>query len=216
MNEPISKRKRQWIVLNEFRASKAKKGTTNDSPVSTAYFSVTWSNVKSLLNSIDNVQTQLEINDEHLNFLARYLSLATNALVLITGWRLSVFISLLLVWCVSAVFSKGNLDGNFVKAKGRFEFTLRRKNKAVCIVEVKNTTLKIARGTGLGWMWSCWRSWALDIVYRIVTTYAQWIFLRSFDDKAEMEECYLTVTRDGPQQELLKIIPEKIYTMISG
>jgi hypothetical protein len=105
VNEPISQRKGQWIVFIEIRASKANKGKTNDSPVSTAYSSVIWSNVKSLFNSIDYVQTQLEINDEHLNFRARYLSLATKCLGTNYGMEAKRlhFIAPVLI-CVSSLF----------------------------------------------------------------------------------------------------------------
>ena len=92
---------------------------------------------------------------------------------------------------------------------------LRRENKAVCIVEVKKYNVENCTAQDLVGCKVAAEFGGLDIVYRIVTTYAQWIFLRSFDDKVETEECYLTLTRDGPQQEPLKIIPEKI-SMISG
>ena len=55
----------------------------------------------------------------------------------------------------------------------------------------------------------------LDTVYCIVTYFLQWNFLRNSNDKVETEECFLVQTPDGPRQESLKVIAEKIYVMLS-
>lgn len=57
----------------------------------------------------------------------------------------------------------------------------------------------------------------LDIVYGNVTNYIQWNFLRSLSDKVEKEEeCSLRLMPNGPEQESLKEIAEKIYGMLSN
>ena len=54
-----------------------------------------------------------------------------------------------------------------------------------------------------------------DSVFGIVTNYIQWNFLRSLDEKIEMEECAMDITGDGLVQTSLLKITSKIYAMLS-
>ena len=56
----------------------------------------------------------------------------------------------------------------------------------------------------------------LDVVYGIVTTYKDWIFLRSSNECIEKEECDIKLMPDGaPTPESLREITGKIYGMLS-
>ncbi|EGF78846.1 hypothetical protein BATDEDRAFT_90292 [Batrachochytrium dendrobatidis JAM81] len=56
----------------------------------------------------------------------------------------------------------------------------------------------------------------LDSVYGIVTNYAQWSFLRSLDEKIEMDECSIKLLPGGePSTDSLVDITGKIYAMLS-
>ena len=132
-----------------------------------------------------------------------------------------IFIAPVLI-CVCDLFEgdieiavEKDLNGQVVKAHGHFDFVLRRGNKAVCIVEAKND---INQGMALDLV-GCEVAaelGGLDIVYGIVTDYIKWILLRSLNDKVEKDECVLVTTQDGPTEESLKEIAEKIYGMLSN
>ena len=108
-----------------------------------------------------------------------------------------------------------DLVGNFVKAHGHFEFMLRRGNKAVCIVEAKKDDFEQGMAQDLVGCEVAADIGGLDVVYGIVTNCISWNFLRSLNDKVEMEECTLRITPDGPDKMSLQEIAEKIYAMLS-
>lgn len=220
--EPNPKRKQRWIELNEILEGNAKKSKTNDS---TAYSYVTWNQVKAVFNPTYYVQQREKIDDAQLNFLAQYLSIAAKCFGDITTGKEAKrlhFIAPVLI-CVCILF-KGDVDivveedliGNFVKAHGHFEFMLRHGNKAVCIVEAKKDDVEQGMAQDLVGCEVAAEVGGLDIVYGIVTNYIQWNFLRSRNDKVEMEECSLRITPNGPERESLKEIAEKIYGMLSS
>ena len=220
--EPNPKRKQRWIELNEILEGNAKKSKTNDS---TAYSYVTWNQVKAVFNPTYYVQQREKIDDAQLNFLAQYLSIAAKCFGDITTGKEAKrlhFIAPVLI-CVCILF-KGDVDivveedliGNFVKAHGHFEFMLRHGNKAVCIVEAKKDGVEQGMAQDLVGCEVAAEVGGLDIVYGIVTNYIQWNFLRSRNDKVEMEECSLRITPNGPERESLKEIAEKIYGMLSS
>jgi hypothetical protein len=94
---------------------------------------------------------------------------------------------------------------------------LRRGNKAVCIVEAKKDDVEQGMAQDLIGCEVAAEVGGLDIVYGIVTNYIQWNFLRrSLSDKVEKEECSLRLMPNGPEQESLKEIAEKIYGMLSN
>ncbi len=219
--EANPKRKQRWIELNAVLERNAKKSKTSDS---TAYSNITWNQVERVLNPLNDPLPRRDIDDAPLNFLAQYLSITTKCFGGITtgkeAKRLHFIAPILL--CVCNLFN-GDVDivvehdlvGNFVKAHGHFEFMLRRGKKAVCLVLAKKDNIEegvvqyfvgceVAAEVG-----------GLDIVYGIVTNYVQWNFLRSLNDKVEMEECSLRLTPNGPERESLKEIAEKIYAMLS-
>ena len=55
----------------------------------------------------------------------------------------------------------------------------------------------------------------LDLVYGIVTNYVSWIFFSSRSDNVTCEGRYLCLLPEGPERESLKVIVEKIYSMLS-
>ena len=219
--EPNSKRKQRWIELNSVLERNAKKSKTSDS---TAYSNVTWKQVESVFNPLKDPLPRRDIDDAPLNFLAQYLSITTKCLGgIINGneaQRLH-FIAPILI-CVCNLFNgdvnivvEENFVGNFVKARGHFEFMLTRGKKAVCIVEAKKDDMEQGVVQYLVGSEVAAEVGGLDIVFGIVTNYVQWNFLRSLNDKVEMEECSLRLTPNGPERESLKEIVEKIYAMLS-
>ncbi|KAJ2991791.1 hypothetical protein HDV02_003480 [Globomyces sp. JEL0801] len=218
--EPNPKRKQRWIALNEVLEGKAKKSKTSDS---TGYCYVSWNEVKTVFNPTNYVQLRRNIDDAQLSFLSQYLSLTTKCFGDITTGKEAKrlhFIAPILI-CVCILFD-GDVDivveedlvGNFVKAHGRFEFMLRHRNKAICIIEAKKDDVEQGMAQDLIGCEVAADVGGLDIVYGIVTNYIQWNFLRSLNDKVEKEECSLRITPNGPERESLKEIAEKIYGML--
>jgi hypothetical protein len=219
---PNPKRKQRWIELNEIIEGNAKKSKTNDS---IAYSYVTWNQVKFVFNPTNYVQPRRNIDDAQLSFLSQYLSMTTRCFGDITtgteAKRLHFIAPVLICVCILLegdvdIVVEEDLTGNFVKAHGRFEFMLRRGNKAVCIVEAKKDDMEQGMAQDLVGCEVAADVGGLDIVYGIVTNYIQWNFLRSLNDKIEKEECSLNLTPDGPERESVKKIAEKIYAMLSN
>ncbi|KAF1781606.1 hypothetical protein GQ600_17779 [Phytophthora cactorum] len=56
---------------------------------------------------------------------------------------------------------------------------------------------------------------ALTKVYSVVTSFKEWYFNRSLDDKIERTDITMVLTNDIPTRESVKRIAEKIYSMLS-
>jgi hypothetical protein len=219
---PDPNRKKRWDELNEiFDRKKKSAKATNDS---TAYSSISWRDVKPLFAPSSYVQLQRPVDDILLNFLAEYLSYATKCFGPIHNGNEAMrvhFIAPILV-CVCYLF-KGDVEivveedlvGQYVKAHGRFEFMLKRGTKAICIVEAKKDDLDQGMAQDLVGCEVAAEVGELDLVYGIVTNYVSWIFFCSRSDNVTCEVRYLCLLPEGPERETLKVIVEKIYSMLS-
>ncbi|KAH9103938.1 hypothetical protein LEN26_015156 [Aphanomyces euteiches] len=205
VKKPHLKRKERWDQLNEILDKNKKKSRNNDS---TGYSYVSWPDVQDIL----------------LNFLAQYLSYATTSLEPITfgteAQRLHVIAPILI--CVCFLFGgdvvievEKNLTGDYVMAYGHFEFVLRRGNKKVWIVEAKRDNLLQGMAQNLVGCEVAAEINNLDVVYGIVSDYVRWNFLKSTNDKIELEECGLDIDEQGPSLSSLSKICGKIYAMLS-
>ncbi|KAL7427171.1 hypothetical protein ACHAXH_001004 [Discostella pseudostelligera] len=218
--EPDQKRKERWNELNIILDGNTKKSRTNDS---TEYSSITWSQVKSIFAPSKYVQPQRAVDDAQLDFLAKYLSFTTKCFDSITdgkeAQRLHFIAPILVCVCFLldgvTIVVEEDLVGNYVKAHGRFEFMLKRKNTAICIVEAKKDDIDQGMAQDLVGCEVAAEVGKLDVVYGIVTNYVQWNFCCSRNDKVEFEECSLHLKSYGPHRESLKEIVEKIYSMLS-
>jgi len=220
--EPNPTRKQRWRELNDILERNSKSARTNDS---SAYSSITWNQVKSVFNPTKYVQSRRNIDIAQLKFLSKYLSFTTQCFGDITSGKEAKrrhFIAPILV-CVCFLFDgdvtilvEEDLVGTFVKAHGHFEFMLRRGSRAVCIVEAKKDDVEQGMAQNLVGCEVAAEVGGLDIVYGIVTSYIQWNFFCSLNDKVKKEECSLRLTPDGPELESLKEIAEKIYSMLSN
>jgi hypothetical protein len=108
-----------------------------------------------------------------------------------------------------------DLEGNFLKAHGHFEFLLCRGNKRVCIVEAKRDDMGQGMAQDLLGCEVATELDHLDKVCGIVTNYVQWNFLRSLDEKIELEECTIDIYVNGPVEDSLKKITAKVYSVLS-
>jgi hypothetical protein len=215
---PKSIRKQRWRELNQIIS--AKKAKNKDS---TAYSYVTWTDVNLVFNPVAYEQKRQNIDDDKLSFLAKYISMTTKVFGKISTGKEAKrlhFIAPILI-CVCALFdgqvgivAEEDLVGSRVKAHGHFEFMITHGKKTICIVEAKKDDIDQGMAQDLLGCEVAADIEELDLVCGIVTNYVQWNFFRSFNDRVEMEECSLDLTRKGPEQASLKKIAEKIYGML--
>lgn len=218
-HEPTPSRKQRWMKLNQILQSNG-----NMKNGSTGYSSVTWPQVKSIFNPSQYEQKRRTIPLSSLKFLSKYLKYTSNSLGLVTTGTEAMrlyFISPILI-CVCNLFKnelqisvEEHLVGNFVKAHGRFEFMIKRGTRAICIVEAKKEGLEQGMAQDLVGCEVAAEVGGLSTVYRIVTNYLEWNFLRSLDDKVEVELLTLSLHKNRPAFWSLRAIAEKIYCMLS-
>jgi len=218
---PHPKRKQRWIEINKILQENSKKSKLNDS---TAYSYVSWNEFKPIFSPVHYVQPREEVDNFHLDFVAKYLCYATKCFGdVATGReakRLHFIAPILIGVCVLfkgdvQIVVEEDLVGNFVKAHGHFEFMLQRGKKAVCIVEAKRDNIEQGMAQDLVGCEVAAEVGGLDVVYGIVTNYIQWTFFQSLNERIEYEECSLRLTPNGPERESLREVTEKIYGMLS-
>jgi hypothetical protein len=217
---PHRKRKKRWEKLNEILEKNKKKSKYD----STGYSYVKWATLKSVLQTTPYIQPLKHIPDREFNILSQYLSFAAKCFGPITTGNGSQRLYLIapIIICVCILFNGDvqiivdeDLEGNFLKAREHFEFILCRGNKRVCIVEAKRDNMGKGMAKDLIGCEVAAELYHLDKVCGIVTNYVQWNFLRSLDEKIELEECAMDFNVNGPVEDSLKKITAKIYSMLS-
>ena len=223
---PVNPRKRRWDALNECldvnKDSKARK----NGEISTPYSSVKYNEVKGVFDPITQKYTQdvKQIPAEDFELLVRMLGLANTTIgEIITGKeakRLYFIAHILMVVC--SLFKgdvrikvEEDLVGKYVNANGRFEFMLQRDDKRVCIVEAKKEDMEQGLAQNLIGCEVASDLDGLQTVYGIVTTFVQWTFLKSCDDKIERDDTTLLVREGVVDSASLMEIAGKIYAMLS-
>jgi hypothetical protein len=218
---PHPKRKERWKKLNEILEKNKKKLKSSDS---TGYSCVKWHQVKYVLRTTPYAQSSKAIPEIQFNILSQYLSFASKCFGPLTSGQESQRLYLIapIIICVCFLFNgdvqievEEDLDGDFLKAHGHFEFVLRRGDKRVYIVEAKKDDMGQGMAQDLLGCEVAAEIDHLDSVYGIVTNYVQWNFLRSLDEKIELEECSLNLVSGAATKESLTLITGKIYAMLS-
>jgi hypothetical protein len=108
------------------------------------------------------------------------------------------------------------IDGNRVHAHGHFEFVLKRGNKRLCIVEVKEERIQQGKTQSLLGCESLCDVEELDVTYGIATNYVQWHFFKDEADKITEEFRSVTNGEDQcPTVDSLKEIANKIIAILA-
>ena len=107
--------------------------------------------MKSIFEIVSYIQQSREVPDTVLSTLSAYLQFAAKVFGTVTTGKEAKrlhFISPIIV-CVCYLFSgdvtidvEEDLNGDYVKAHGHFEFILRRGKKRICIVEAKKDDME--------------------------------------------------------------------------
>jgi hypothetical protein len=217
-------RKRRWDELNPILIEVASKNKKLKE--SAAYSSLTWKLISPIYKLQLYSQPVKEVPSETIEYIQGYLSKAHRGLGALAQCNESKrlhFIAPILI-CIVILFGPNDpveivieedLSGEQVKANGHFEFMLKRKDKIVCIVETKHYDLQQGIAQDLVGMEVASDVDDLDVVYGIVTNYAEWIFLKNHNDKVEMDEDVLKREIGTPTLESLKRIIGKIYALLS-
>ncbi|GMF39950.1 unnamed protein product [Phytophthora lilii] len=164
------------------------------------------------------------VENDKLDVLHAYLLLLTKAFgEIVTGKeakRLHFIVPILA--CVCGLFdgevrilAEETVTGKRVHGDGSFEFVIERGSKRVCIVEAKRDDFQ----QGLAQAYVGCEVLAdvegLTKLYSIVTNFKEWYFSRSLDDRIERFDATITIVNDIPTRESVKMIVEKIYSMLS-
>ncbi|KAJ3401886.1 hypothetical protein HDU80_005638 [Chytriomyces hyalinus] len=184
---------------------------------------VSWSQVEDIFKTTSYQQTVKEIPEDTANLLFNYLSVINKCFGPHTfgGSQCLHFIAPILIHVCTlfkgdaTILVEEELDGVELKAHGRFAFVLRRGNKRVCIVEAKKDNFSQGLAEDLLGCEVAAERYNLDKVMGIVTNYVQWVFLRSLDERIEMDECSLQMENGQPSRSSLLYIAGKIYSMLS-
>ncbi|CAG8621580.1 3106_t:CDS:2 [Paraglomus occultum] len=220
---PSESRRKRWRELNEILANKrAKKSADKESSV---YPSIAWADVKEVFQPFTKYcQETLPLPDDLINLLYKYTSLAVNCLgVISTGKeakRLHFIAPVLILVCCKLdnveILVEEDMDGKNVQVNGRFEFIIQRGGKRVCIVEAKKDDIEQGMAQDLLGCEAVADIERLNCVYGIVTNYKEWIFLRSLNNRIELEEATITFDDNMPTRKSLARIAGKINAMLSG
>jgi hypothetical protein len=190
----------------------------------TRYAYVIWNEVKSIFEPTTYDQPKRKMKDELLDDLVNYLACASKSFKCQYLWHDTLclhYISSVLIYVCNhfdgdvQIAVEEHLVGKAVKAHAHFEFVLRRGKKVVCIFQAKDNNFR--QGV-LQCMIGCEVAAevdGLDVVYGIVTNHVRWYFLRSLNDKVEMNGISLMHSDKGTERESLKNVAEKIYAMLS-
>ena len=177
-----------------------------------------------MLRTTPYTQTTKIIPEKQFNVLSQYLIFATKCFGPVTSGKESQRLHLIapILVCICILFIgdvqievEEDLDGDFLKAHGHFDFVLCRGEKRVYIVEAKKDDMGQGMTQDLLGCEVAAEIGHLDSVYGIVTNYAQWTFLRSLDERIELEECSMEIGIEGPVQASHLKITGKIYSMLS-
>ncbi len=217
---PDPARKLRWIKLNEILEQNRRKQKGKGS---TAYSYVSWESVKSVLKTTNFDQPQRDLDDKRLDSLLEHLTQTAKCFGGVTAGkeaqRMLFIAPIITSVCVMfddiEVLVQEDLVGNFLKAHGRFEFMLRRNEDVFCIVEAKKENIQQGMAQDLIGCEVAAEIRNLPVVYGIVTNYIQWNFLRSLNDKVELDEYSLEAKHGVPDRESLKVLTGKIYGMLS-
>ena len=216
-----AKRRQRWEKLNEALQRVVPNSEIDHSPL---YSNVTWDQLKSGLRITKYVQSEKSIDDVDLDLFEQYLSVTTKCFKSIScgGDIQRLYYIAPIIMSIGKLFDgdveisvEEDLAGKFVQGQVHFEFMLKRRDRAVCVVLARKGNLNEAMVKGVIGCEIAAEVCELNQVYAIVTDYIRWNFLRSHKDKIQFEECSLHVSPDGPLRDSLKEIVAKIYSMIS-
>ncbi|KAI9342674.1 hypothetical protein BDR26DRAFT_859356, partial [Obelidium mucronatum] len=207
IKQPHLSRKRRWEELNKILSQNKKMKASG----SVGYSYVTWNDVKSVFKTSPFVLPIEPLPNDAFELLTKYLAVATRCFGPITTGKEAQrlhFIAPILI-CVSNLFNgdvtievEEDMDGDILKANGHFEFVMRRGNKRGMAQDLLGCEVAAELDN-------------LDEVMGIVTNYIQWNFLRSLDERIDLEECSLELADGGhPTPESLMRIAGKIYGML--
>ncbi|KAE9187260.1 hypothetical protein PF005_g20521 [Phytophthora fragariae] len=217
--EPHPLRKRRWDQLNE-AVDRNKREKQTEIAISTDDSSLPLDDIQRVLGVEFYEQPSKPIPDERLDVLHDYLRLLAKAYENSVDLERLHFIVPVLTSACSLfddvrIHADETVAGDQVAWNGKFEFVLERGNKFVCVVDAKHN---IRQGLARAYVGSevVAEATGLTKVYSIVTSFSQWFFLRSLNDKTEQSQMVPIALENGfPTRESVKEVVERIYALLS-
>ncbi|KAL8002069.1 hypothetical protein Plhal703r1_c17g0081511 [Plasmopara halstedii] len=224
LREPHPVRKKRWKELNEVldRNKRSKVNSAGES--STGYSYVSFADVDKIMRTRRYEQPSKVVENDKLDMLYAYLLLLPKAFGdIVTGKeskKLHFIVPILACVCGHfdgevRILAEKTVTGKRVHGDGSFEFVIERGSKRVCIVQAKRDDFQ----QGLAQAYVGCEVLAdvegLTKLYSIVTNYKEWYFSRSLDDRIERFDVTMDIVNDIPTRESVKMIAEKIYSMLS-
>lgn len=230
-NVPESRRRR-WEQLNPVLENnkKANFNQRSDGSKSTEYSDVNWEQVKKFfpvrVGSIESEKTSLTtmITDSSLDALVNYLKCISICFHSVTEGREVKRIHFIapIIMMVCSVFNDSveilceeDVVSDRVHAHGHFEFVLRRGSKRLCIVEAKKDDILQGKVQVLMGCESICDADNLSIAYGVATNYLEWCFLKNSADEIVEEMLTLGLASNQPTVESVRVIANKICSILS-
>ena len=227
---PPSLRASRWQEINDIlkeNKGHKKRKVGDDGEKSTPYSAVTWNQLKGVFDRIKTpyIQPRSPVPEDNFNFLVRYIRTVIKCYGsdVVSGNEAKrihliapvIFLVVSLLDGVTVEIEE-DMEGSILRAHGHFEFVIRRGDKRVCIVEAKEHDMKKGMVQDLLGCEVVSEKDSSSVVYGIVTNFDKWIFLKSCDDKIEVDQNEaLGFEDDGSlKADELLIIVEKIYGML--
>lgn len=111
--------------------------------------------------------------------------------------------------------TKEYLRGISLKAKCQVEYVLSRGNRRILIFQEIASSIDYGLSQSLVGCEIAAESGRHTKIYSIVTNYYRWVFVRSLDQRVEIDNCSLAVRGSVPTMESLVEVTGKIYAMLS-
>ncbi|KAG3068531.1 hypothetical protein PI125_g23392 [Phytophthora idaei] len=218
----------RWEKLNELlgRNKKGKPNFADDKPTvaSTGDSYISIDDNEEIMRTDRYEQPSKAIANDTIDTLYAYLLVVIRAFGhMVTGKDVNrLYFILPILACVcerfdgeARILTDRAVVGKRVHGEGYFDFIMERGSTRVCVVLVKREDFQ--KGLAQAYL-GCEilaDVEALTKVYSVVTSFNEWYFNRSLDDKIERTDITVVLTNDIPTRESVKRIAEKIYSMLS-
>ncbi|ETO68383.1 hypothetical protein F442_14602 [Phytophthora nicotianae P10297] len=108
--------------------------------------------------------------------------------------------------------AQATLTGNYVRSNGVVDFLITRGKKTVCVVEAKDWQFKKGSAQSVLGMEVAADTNEEEVVYGVVTNYAEWRFLKRTDDGIErFDDC---IHYNGKYEDDVKRVAGRLYAIL--
>lgn len=213
---PPESRKRRWDQLNIALDAKAKEGKS-----SSAYSSISWSDVKNYLPMTDFIIEPTVLDETTFETLFNYITLVNKCVRTLEGKeakRMFYIVPIIVAVCSTfedvEILVEDDLIGSQVHGHGRFEMIIKRGNLRICLVEAKKEDMEQGLAQCLVGAEVASELDKLEVVHGIVTTYETWHLTSSSSTGITRDRLTLTMEMAMPERNSLNNLLGKIHKLL--